>query len=249
MYEVHREEKDGYTIRIVQDEDAPCPWKDWDCEPSLAVYSDRDITEYGQYGDVNTAPALTREQILANKGMLFELLDVSSWFELRDRWYSDMTDTVNNRIDEALNDLNNSDRLEALCDLYNAVGIPAVCKSIRGYSQGDYAEVLAVATPEFQKACGNASDYDWHKGLEGSIQLFADWCYGNVYGYIVEDSEGEEIASCYGFYGDYDAPYVALHEAESAVNWEVAQNKKRHLEQVKTWIKNRVPLYARREAI
>jgi hypothetical protein len=156
-----------------------------------------------------------------------------------------LVDSINDQISEYVYDLGDSDRLDVLCDLYNMAGMPAVVKSVHGYSQGDYAEVLAVATPEFQEACGNDSDFDWIPSLESSIQLFGDWAFGNVYGYQVEDANGEEIDSCWGFYGDYDAPFGAVHEAEAAINWHIACDKKDRIEKIKTWIRNRVPLHHR----
>lgn len=53
---------------------------------------------------------------------------------------------------------------------------------------------------------------------KGSIQLFEDWAFGNVYGYEVLDANGENIDSCWGFFGDYDTPYSALSEAKSAAD-------------------------------
>ena len=78
-----------------------------------------------------------------------------------------------------------------------------------------------------------------------SIQLFEDWAFGNVYGYEVLDADGENIDSCWGFFGDYDVPYSALSEAQSAADGHIERARKDRLEQVKTWIKNRVPLQYR----
>lgn len=39
--------------------------------------------------------------------------------------------------------------------------------------------------------------------LEGVIKEVNYYIEGNVYGYIVEDKEGNQIDSCYGYYGDY----------------------------------------------
>ena len=249
--EIHNEKINGFNVRILIDEDAQNPFEDWDCEPPLAVYApyNRGITEYSTgYGEVNTVPALTREQIKANVPAILELCEAKTMRDLlREYPYRDLAlvDIVNDIIRETVGGMSDSDRLEALCDLYTMQGIPAVVKSVHGSSQGDYAEVLAVATLEFQEACGNASDYDWIEGLKGAIQLFEDWAFGNVYGYIVEDAEGNEVDSCWGFFGDYDAPLGAMHEAEAAINWRIACAKKEHIAQVKTWIKNRVPLHYR----
>lgn len=244
---VHEETIGDYLIQIHADTDAQNPFEDWDCEPPLAVYSagNRGIQEYGE---VNTVPTLSREQIKANIPAICSLLDAKSLLRASDRLnerYSDSAvDQINYVIERHINDLGNSDRLEALCELYNIAGIPAVCGSVHGYSQGDYAEVLAVATPEFQEMCGNGADFDWIESLKGSVQLFEDWAFGNVYGYTVT-KDGEDVDSCWGFFGDYDAPYSALSEAQAYVTYAIAKDRKNHFEQVKTWIKNRVPLQYR----
>ncbi len=244
--EVYTEQYKGLTINIMYDDQPQNPFEDWDCEPPLAVYSDRNITEYATgYGEVNTVPTLTRSQIIANKSEILSMLDAPSFFHAVDRNdlanYS-IEDIINGRISEYVDDLGNSDRLDVLCDLYNMAGMPAVCSDVRGSCQGDWAKVLAVATPEFQEACGNGSDFDWIESLKGSIQLFEDWAFGNVYGYEVLDAEGECVDSCWGYYGYYDADYGALSEAKSAADHHIERAKKSHFEQVKTWIRNRVPL-------
>jgi len=245
---VHTEEFNGFTINIMPDTDARNPFEDWDCNPPIAVYAayNRGIDEYAtQYGNVNSVPILTREQIKANLPAILSILDLSSPFALRQYDNLHLVDSINDQISEYVDDLGDSERLDVLRDLYNMAGMPAVVKSVHGYSQGDYAEVLAVATPEFQEACGNGSDFDWIPSLESSIQLFGDWAFGNVYGYQIEDENGEEIDSCWGFYGDYDAPFGAVHEAEAAINWHIACDKKDRIEKIKTWIRNRVPLHHR----
>lgn len=41
--------------------------------------------------------------------------------------------------------------------------------------------------------------------LENTVKVYDDYITGAVYGFIVENSEGEEIDSCWGFYGyDHD---------------------------------------------
>jgi len=64
-------------------------------------------------------------------------------------------------------------------------------------------------------------------------------CYlrGDVYGYVV-DNDGD---SCWGYYSIEDA----MREAESVVDWIVKEAKKKHCEQVKIWIKNKVPFQVR----
>lgn len=246
--EVYTEEYKGLTINIMYEDQPQNPFEDWDCEPPLAVYSDRNITEYATgYGEVNSVPTLTREQIKANLSAILSLLDIKNLFEVRqykgdDQYSYDLIECVNYALGNAVDDLGDSDRLDVLCDLYNMAGMPAVCSDVHGSCQGDWAKVLAVATPEFQEECGNGEAFDWEESLKSSIQLFEDWAFGNVYGYEVLDAEGEHVDSCWGYFGDYDADYGALSEAKSAADHHIEQARKSHFEQVKTWIKNRVPL-------
>lgn len=40
------------------------------------------------------------------------------------------------------------------------------------------------------------------KCLESEVSVYDDYLTGNVYGFIVEDEDGEHVDSCWGFYGD-----------------------------------------------
>lgn len=55
------------------------------------------------------------------------------------------------------------------------------------------------------------------KIAQGLIETWNEYLSGNVYGYQIEDAEGNEIESCWGFYGDYDSKGGALSEAKSIV--------------------------------
>jgi hypothetical protein len=116
-----------------------------------------------------------------------------------------------------------SDALETYAKLFEIAGIPCLNRSSSGYSQGDYAELLIVATPDACKEFGlDAVDPDM---LEQQAKLYDAWAWGDVYGYIIErpdvcagnpDDEDEriweELDSCWGFYGkDFD--WSGLEEA------------------------------------
>ena len=57
---------------------------------------------------------------------------------------------------------------------------------------------------------------------------------GDVVGYTIDD-DGD---SCWGYYSVEEAKVVA----KSIIDWEVKEAKKKHCEQLKTWIKNKVPM-------
>jgi hypothetical protein len=81
--------------------------------------------------------------------------------------------------------------------------------------------------------------------LVNEVATYDDYLTGAVYGYQVLDSEGESIDSCYGYYGYDHEKSGLLDAAKSCIDWHIADQKKSHFEQLKTWIKNHVPLQYR----
>jgi hypothetical protein len=74
--------------------------------------------------------------------------------------------------------------------------------------------------------------------LLSEVDTYNRYVTGQVYGYVVEDKEGEFVDSCFGF---YDLEHV-MDEAKAVVNWEIKERTRKHVEQVKAWIRNKVPL-------
>jgi len=72
---------------------------------------------------------------------------------------------------------------------------------------------------------------------KGDIETFHAFLNNEVYSYNVDDYED----SCCGFYSIKEA----MDEAKSVVDCIVEKDKKSHFEQLKIWIKNKVPFYAR----
>lgn len=77
--------------------------------------------------------------------------------------------------------------------------------------------------------------------LEAEVKVYDQFLTGDVYGYIVKDMDSV-FDSCWGYYG-YD---YCLEEAKSIVDHHVAHERKHHIEQVKAWIRNKVPLIYRK---
>jgi hypothetical protein len=96
--------------------------------------------------------------------------------------------------------------LEKLESLYKLAGWPVLRKTVCGYSQSDWADVLLVATPAHAARCGYdfaAPGFDMAESLKGDAELLRSWMFGDVYGYTVEGPDGETVDSCWGFYGCY----------------------------------------------
>ena len=93
------------------------------------------------------------------------------------------------------------------------------------------------------------------RSLEGEIETFDSYCRGEVYGFVVEDEEGEEIDACGGYYGD-EGMKDAIYDAKNIVECELERRKKeeriammdalkKHIAKRKQEIKHHAPLYAR----
>lgn len=80
---------------------------------------------------------------------------------------------------------------------------------------------------------------------EGNVKLYNDYLSGSVYGYQIKDQGGEDIDSCFGFYGYEHRESGLLEYAENAIDCTIEQNKKDHFSILKKWILNKVPLQYR----
>jgi len=76
------------------------------------------------------------------------------------------------------------------------------------------------ATPEMIKEAYNvkrvtpAKRLVVEKVLEGEIKTFDQFLSGDVYGYVVEDSDGNQLESCWGYYGVDECKAKAKSMAE-----------------------------------
>jgi hypothetical protein len=79
--------------------------------------------------------------------------------------------------------------------------------------------------------------------LTAEVETYDNYLTGDVYGYLVEDENGETIESCWGYNGD--SKYVleeGIHTAQSLIRYDIKQ----HIKKVKDWIRNHVPLENRK---
>jgi len=207
-----------FRIRISRDENASCPFEDWDCEPDLMYegprgsgkdYSNGNIVEF-----IKNFP--TKGVIIKHQKQLCEILDIDHEYLCERKLSSEeKSDEIRWEIttDRGVNEL------AQLCELFK---IPHLNYTSTG--DGDWADVLIVLTNEFYEKTGcdrrNAKSI-----LDGTAILFKDWFRGDVYSFEVEkateivkltredfnagkfenvddDLEWEHYDSCGGFYGE-----------------------------------------------
>jgi hypothetical protein len=92
-----------------------------------------------------------------------------------------------------------------------------------------------------EKGCWNRDKA--YKLAELLIKEWNQYLSGDVYGYC------SEIGGCSGFYGE-EGKEEMIKEAKSEIDYHIQEETKKriksHNEQLKIWIKNKVPLYVRK---
>jgi hypothetical protein len=64
----------------------------------------------------------------------------------------------------------------------------------------------------------NSRRSDIYKWMEGEVETYSDFANGNVYYYNIDNSNGDHVGSCGGFYGyDHDASGL-LEYAQNAID-------------------------------
>lgn len=255
----YRADVGGLIVRAIQDSDAGNPWKSFDNEPPLIVYHDRSIERLG--GDIDPLADVSDSWIARHWRRLCEIFDAppdAAQERKKNHGYFKIADARRDLLDEWLDDIRPSrfcghageymKAVKALCELR---GWPFAEVTSRGYSQGDYAELLLVFTPDYAAKIGAA----WPRSakakakavnsLEAAGKLWTAWAWGDVYGYVIESPEGDCLYSVWGFYGsDFEWSGLAGAAAESLAHIR-QERRERRAKRLKELIRARVPLAAR----
>jgi hypothetical protein len=170
-----------YRIKISHDQWAENPFEAWDCEPELMYEHGRnDVNDCSEGRIVEFIKQFpTNNQIIKHQKALCEILEIDhDYLCERELTKDEKADEIRWEITSSLR----VDQLVKLCELFK---IPHLNYESRGYSQGDWANVLLVCTDLFFERTGckkkNADSI-----LQGSEKLFDAWVWGDVYEYTVE---------------------------------------------------------------
>ncbi len=80
-----------------------------------------------------------------------------------------------------------------------------------------------VSHADILKEYGTLDLENAEKLLIGEVETYDEYLTGQVYGYIIEDENGENLGSCWGFLGDYT---YCLEEAQSAADYLAGEKEK-----------------------
>jgi len=236
MKPIETETYKGITINIHSDDFPANPFEEFECEPPLLVLGldDRNPTAY------NKAPQ--------RWGDILELLPPSC-FERGKRM--ELIKKLDGTLREFAEENRNMGTIEAICTcltmqygatpsgwrtaqewfeaaawILNWGGIPAVYKQSMGHCQGDIVLCLAVATPAWVEMVG-APPETHKRQLWEAIELYGNWAWGNVYGFKLEDGDGNDIddigCSIWGFYGWDHEKSGLMSEARAAIESYLAE--------------------------
>lgn len=81
--------------------------------------------------------------------------------------------------------------------------------------------------------------------LIGEVEVYNQYLTGDVWGFEIVDPEDNDKDSCYSFYGDSGIA-EAITDAKNNIDYYIKAGIKEHLNQLKVYIKNKVPLHIRK---
>jgi hypothetical protein len=209
-----------FTVRLFHDYGPENPWESWDCQTPVMYAGGRDSLTVHDSGDgiADFFGRVSPAWVSRHWRKVCDLLDVSpvahdedareavaayggGLSDARRDWFAEYMEGTTPGYG-----VSTSRYLEMLAELYTLAGVPVLSTTVRGYSQGDWLDVLLVATPEHAARCGydyKRPGFDVAKSLESDAELLRAWAFGDVYGYAVKGPDGETVDSCSGFYGCY----------------------------------------------
>lgn len=214
----------GCTIEIHRDSDPLNPWTEWDCQPPVIALTADGFTRYGDGDDLaHPLDGLTDGQISRHWRKIADILnddkhDKDARAE-QAAYGGSLSYYRRDLFNQALITLRSygskHDYLDALASLWKMRGVTTLRTTANGYTQGSWAELLLVYTDKHATACGgNPTAAEKLESLKADANLWRQWAWGDVWGYVVTDPNGDEIDSCWGFFGDYDDEHM-INEAKA----------------------------------
>jgi hypothetical protein len=233
----------GYKAEIHTDEDAQNPFKEWDCEPPIAVLNwERYHAKLDNYGgdelNLSTLLALIPAPLWESREGKREILAALPFgmADLRDT----MRDGWGGRLDfsDAIHELTGTltpsgwgewveyfDAMEAVAAV---AGIPCHLTQSNGYSQGDSALVFVAALPAWVEKVGAPAD-TLAEQCKAAADLWSAWAWGDVYGVAdILRPDGTEApeGACWGFYGTDYKQSGLLEHCHEAVKHDMAEQER-----------------------
>lgn len=236
----------GYEVEIWQDSDTSNPYDDDGMAPAL--WLSYDLNEYGRADLTDPLRRMSAAQVSRHWRAIAAALDLSESEhdqEARERsadYRQSLSESRRDLFNDALSEMSDSDKLEALRALYRLMGYPAETFTRTGYSQGDVIRGLIVWTPEWVQSVW-ANPERAADDMRGEADTYSAWVLGDCYGYTVT-RDGEEVGQCGGFIGG-PKDCALLEYLVSDINGDIETRCTERTARLKGMIRGRAPLDAR----
>ena len=230
----------GYKAEIHTDEDAQNPFKDWDCEPPIAVLNwERYHAKLENYkGDDLDLPALLslipadkwtsragKREILA--ALPFPMEELKEAIRNAGNFKDAITEELayDLRPDDWSEWVEYFDAMRAIAAV---AGIPCHLTQSNGHSQGDSALVFVAALPAWVEKVGAPAE-GLAEQCENAADLWSAWAWGDVYGVAdILRPDGTEApeGACWGFYGADHKQSGLMDHCHEAVKHDMAAQER-----------------------
>lgn len=238
----YRAKYKNLILRAVHDSSPECPFEQGDGNWTVCVRTSNNYSadfhhwEAGKrYDHILEGPDFNDALIVHDQRAIFAALGYDSIEQLLADYdteiamdcppvkYCTDAEVLQHCFDQALDDVRDSLKLEALAKLYRISGVPAYVGTTRGYSQGDEAEVLVVATKADQERMGKLDLTEYREkarimlqdriaikrhlpeaieakaselALSPTVDLYGAWAWGDVYGYTINREADAACTNC-----------------------------------------------------
>lgn len=244
--DIGEQEYHGLTVRIEQDMDPLNPLEDWDVFGTLVCWHRR-----YDLGHKNGVEKL-QEAVRSSK----RFQQYPSWGDYSSDHYKDLSDPAT-----LINTAAQCGILMLELYLYDHGGITMRTSKFSCPWDSGQVGVIFITTEDAKEELGvprltKKAKEKAYECMKGTVESYDQYLTGDVYGYTIEDEDGEYLESCWGFFGsDYvceEAKAVAdsiLKHFEETARAEAEHQRVQHLRKAKDLIKNHVPLDVRQRVL
>lgn len=241
----------NYTVRLEQDTTPSCPREDFDNLGTMACGHSRYRLGDKQVDDVETFfIGLVDDQ---EPGFEDSLNGFENWFWERNVYSAETEREFESRKEKRISQGLDKYYILLPLYLYEHSGItmstgPFSCPWDSGQVGWIYVSKECVRKEYGWKKITKSREKQICRYLEGEVETYDQYLTGEVYGYIIEDEYGEELDSCWGYYGDHHNS--GIYDASlSIIDVLIKERNAKRWPRIKTWIKNRVPLLQRQTLV
>lgn len=219
----------GYVIKVHLDDMGTDPREEMDCWTGKMVcfHSRYNLGDKHDYSPEGLKNELAMEVCPGIEDLMNYWNDGSGWERFQSEEKSDAM--IAKAVDAVL------EKYYVILPLYlyDHSGITMSTSSFPCPWDSGMVGIIFATWKKLKKEFGEDCTLERAKGtLEGEVKFYDHYLCGDVYGFVIEDPEGEEIddGSCWGFYGDPDESGL-VEDAKSSIDHKIQRIRKEMIEE------------------